>query len=131
MPKPRHTLATWTGTAGAHGFVGLPGRANGSGRLGRRWPLRVRARHPPGGLADGSGRTGAPGGPRGLGQPPAGPPGGKHAAPVVVISNSLDPLRLEPYDFAWAAHLPPAGPIAMLLDDSHGLEPDQAREGQR
>lgn len=42
-------------------------------------------------------------------------------APVVVVSNSLDPLRLEPYDFAWAAHLPADRPITLLLDDSHGL----------
>ncbi|MGI4884012.1 MAG: aminotransferase class I/II-fold pyridoxal phosphate-dependent enzyme [Janthinobacterium lividum] len=42
-------------------------------------------------------------------------------APVVIVSNSLDPLRLEPYDFAWAAHLPTGWPITLLLDDSHGL----------
>lgn len=30
-------------------------------------------------------------------------------APVVITSNSFDPLRLKPYDFAWAAHLSPAG----------------------
>ncbi|AWM33901.1 hypothetical protein [Hymenobacter nivis] len=41
--------------------------------------------------------------------------------PVVIVSNSLDPLRLEPYDFGWAAHLPPGRPTTLLLDDSHGL----------
>ncbi|OGX84865.1 aminotransferase class I/II-fold pyridoxal phosphate-dependent enzyme [Hymenobacter coccineus] len=46
----------------------------------------------------------------------AGAPG-----PVVIVSNSLDPLRLEPYDFVWAAHLPPGRPTTLLLDDSHGL----------
>jgi 8-amino-7-oxononanoate synthase len=40
---------------------------------------------------------------------------------VVVVSNSLDPLRLEAYDFAWAARLPTDRPVTLLLDDSHGL----------
>lgn len=41
--------------------------------------------------------------------------------PVVIVSNSLDPLRLERYDFSWTAHLPTDRPITLLLDDSHGF----------
>jgi 8-amino-7-oxononanoate synthase len=41
--------------------------------------------------------------------------------PIVIISNSLDPLRVERYDFSWTAHLPTDRPITLLLDDSHGF----------
>jgi 8-amino-7-oxononanoate synthase len=42
-------------------------------------------------------------------------------APVVIVCNSLDPLRAEPYDFAWTQHLPADRPVTLLLDDSHGF----------
>jgi 8-amino-7-oxononanoate synthase len=42
-------------------------------------------------------------------------------APVVIVSNSLDPLHACPYNFSWTAHLPPDRPITLLLDDSHGF----------
>ncbi|OUJ76157.1 aminotransferase class I/II-fold pyridoxal phosphate-dependent enzyme [Hymenobacter crusticola] len=41
--------------------------------------------------------------------------------PVVIVSNSLDPLHVERYDFRWTAHLPTDRPITLLLDDSHGF----------
>ena len=41
--------------------------------------------------------------------------------PVVIVSNSLDPLRVQRYDFSWTAHLPTDRPITLLLDDSHGF----------
>lgn len=42
-------------------------------------------------------------------------------APVVIVSNSLDPLRVCAYDFRWAACLPSDRPITLLIDDSHGF----------
>ena len=41
--------------------------------------------------------------------------------PIVIISNSLDPLRVERYDFSWTASLPTDRPITLLIDDSHGF----------
>ncbi|KAA9333051.1 pyridoxal phosphate-dependent aminotransferase family protein [Hymenobacter busanensis] len=41
--------------------------------------------------------------------------------PVVIVSNSLDPLRAQRYDFAWTQHLPTNRPITLLIDDSHGF----------
>ena len=45
------------------------------------------------------------------------------AAPgdVVIVANSLDPLRVRPYSFNWVADLPQSRPITLLVDDSHGL----------
>lgn len=42
-------------------------------------------------------------------------------APVVIVSNSLDPLRVCAYDFAWATQLPTDRPVTLLVDDSHGF----------
>jgi 7-keto-8-aminopelargonate synthetase-like enzyme len=42
-------------------------------------------------------------------------------APVVIVANSLDPLRAERYDFRWTAELPTDRPVTLLLDDSHGF----------
>lgn len=41
--------------------------------------------------------------------------------PVVIVSNSLDPLRVQHYNFAWVRHLPADRPITLLVDDSHGF----------
>ncbi|UYZ58338.1 aminotransferase class I/II-fold pyridoxal phosphate-dependent enzyme [Hymenobacter latericus] len=41
--------------------------------------------------------------------------------PVVIVSNSLDALRVQRYDFAWTTELPTDRPITLLLDDSHGF----------
>ena len=42
-------------------------------------------------------------------------------APVVIVSNSLDPLHACAYDFSWAAHLPDNRLVTLLIDDSHGF----------
>ncbi|GAB2944858.1 hypothetical protein GCM10027048_07240 [Hymenobacter coalescens] len=42
-------------------------------------------------------------------------------APVVIVANSLDPLRAQRYDFGWTQELPTDRPVTLLLDDSHGL----------
>lgn len=42
-------------------------------------------------------------------------------APVVIVSNSLDPLHACAYDFRWTSQLPTDRPITLLLDDSHGF----------
>ncbi|GAA4390996.1 aminotransferase class I/II-fold pyridoxal phosphate-dependent enzyme [Hymenobacter koreensis] len=41
--------------------------------------------------------------------------------PVVIVSNSLDALRVQRYDFSWTQHLPADRPITLLIDDSHGF----------
>lgn len=41
--------------------------------------------------------------------------------PVVIVANSLDPLRVQRYDFQWTQELPTDRPVTLLLDDSHGL----------
>lgn len=41
--------------------------------------------------------------------------------PVVIVANSLDPLRVRRYDFQWTRELPTDRPVTLLLDDSHGL----------
>ncbi|MBC6700014.1 aminotransferase class I/II-fold pyridoxal phosphate-dependent enzyme [Hymenobacter puniceus] len=41
--------------------------------------------------------------------------------PVVVVCNSLDPLRVCAYDFSWVSLLPTNRPITLLVDDSHGF----------
>lgn len=47
----------------------------------------------------------------------------RHEAPqpVVIVANSLDPLRVERPDFGWTRELPTDRPVTLLLDDSHGL----------
>jgi 7-keto-8-aminopelargonate synthetase-like enzyme len=39
---------------------------------------------------------------------------------ILLISNSLDPLFLEPYDFEWLKNLPDDKSIRIIIDDSHG-----------
>ncbi|MCC3156143.1 aminotransferase class I/II-fold pyridoxal phosphate-dependent enzyme [Hymenobacter sp. 15J16-1T3B] len=41
--------------------------------------------------------------------------------PVVIVANSLDPLRVQRYDFQWTRELPTDRPVTLLIDDSHGL----------
>ncbi|RAK63203.1 aminotransferase class I/II-fold pyridoxal phosphate-dependent enzyme [Hymenobacter edaphi] len=41
--------------------------------------------------------------------------------PVVIVTNSLDPLRVQRYDFQWTRELPADRPVTLLIDDSHGL----------
>lgn len=40
---------------------------------------------------------------------------------LILITNSLDPLLAQPYDFSWVAHLPAAKNITLIVDDSHGF----------
>jgi 8-amino-7-oxononanoate synthase len=41
--------------------------------------------------------------------------------PVVVCTNTIDPLRCEVYDFSWLAQLPQNQDITLVFDDSHGI----------
>jgi 8-amino-7-oxononanoate synthase len=41
--------------------------------------------------------------------------------PVVVCTNTIDPLRCEVYDFSWIAQLPQNQDITLVFDDSHGI----------
>lgn len=40
---------------------------------------------------------------------------------VVILTNALDPLQGETYDFAWLKRLPAGRPVTLVVDDSHGL----------
>ena len=40
---------------------------------------------------------------------------------MVIVSNSLDPLLAERYDFDWIDALPSDRDITLLIDDSHGF----------
>jgi 7-keto-8-aminopelargonate synthetase-like enzyme len=40
---------------------------------------------------------------------------------VVILTNALDPLQGEPYDFGWMERLPAGRPVTLVVDDSHGL----------
>ncbi|MDO1446890.1 aminotransferase class I/II-fold pyridoxal phosphate-dependent enzyme [Rhodocytophaga aerolata] len=40
---------------------------------------------------------------------------------LILITNSLDPLLAQPYDFSWVAHLPASKSITLVVDDSHGF----------
>jgi 8-amino-7-oxononanoate synthase len=40
---------------------------------------------------------------------------------IILITNSLDPLLAQPYDFGWVAQLPADKHITLVVDDSHGL----------
>jgi 7-keto-8-aminopelargonate synthetase-like enzyme len=40
---------------------------------------------------------------------------------LVIVSNSLDPLLAEKYDFDWVDVLPSERDITLLIDDSHGF----------
>ncbi len=39
----------------------------------------------------------------------------------VILTNSLDPLLVQPYDFRWLGQLPYHKRITLVVDDSHGL----------
>jgi 8-amino-7-oxononanoate synthase len=41
--------------------------------------------------------------------------------PVVVCTNTIDPLRCAVYDFSWIAQLPQNQDITLVFDDSHGI----------
>ncbi len=43
------------------------------------------------------------------------------AQPVAILTNSLDAVRSELYDFAWVNDLPDDRLITLVVDDSHGL----------
>lgn len=40
---------------------------------------------------------------------------------LAIFCNSIDPLRVEPYDFSWLGQLPSHRNIILVIDDSHGL----------
>jgi 7-keto-8-aminopelargonate synthetase-like enzyme len=39
----------------------------------------------------------------------------------ILITNSLDPLLAQPYDFSWVSSLPLHKQITLVVDDSHGF----------
>lgn len=41
--------------------------------------------------------------------------------PVAILTNSLDAVRSQQYDFDWLSALPVSRPIIFIVDDSHGL----------
>jgi 8-amino-7-oxononanoate synthase len=45
----------------------------------------------------------------------------KKENPLVVCTNTIDPLRCEFYDFSWIAQLPQNQDITLVFDDSHGI----------
>ena len=50
----------------------------------------------------------------------------KNAVHSVIVCNSCDPLKLDPYNFDWTSQLPTGGvphnqAITLIIDDSHGL----------
>lgn len=45
----------------------------------------------------------------------------KNAPHSVIVCNSLDALKLTPYDFDWTTKLPQNQSITLIIDDSHGL----------
>ncbi|HEX8529159.1 MAG TPA: aminotransferase class I/II-fold pyridoxal phosphate-dependent enzyme, partial [Cytophagales bacterium] len=40
---------------------------------------------------------------------------------IVILTNALDPLQGERYDFSWVGRLPAGRRITLVVDDSHGL----------
>jgi 7-keto-8-aminopelargonate synthetase-like enzyme len=40
---------------------------------------------------------------------------------VVILTNSIDPLKVSFYDFSWISQLPVNKKITVIIDDSHGL----------
>ncbi len=42
-------------------------------------------------------------------------------SPLVLLSNTLDPLKARQFNFNWISQLPNYIPIAIVLDDSHGI----------
>lgn len=41
--------------------------------------------------------------------------------PLVLLTNSLDPLRARRYDFNWLLELPRERAVTLVIDDSHGF----------
>lgn len=41
--------------------------------------------------------------------------------PLAVLTNSVDAVRADYYDFGWVSDLPDDRPITLVVDDSHGL----------
>ena len=42
-------------------------------------------------------------------------------APIVLVSNAVDMLTCQTFDFSWIAKLPHNQDITLLIDDSHGI----------
>ncbi len=42
-------------------------------------------------------------------------------APIVVVSNAVDMLTCQAFDFSWISKLPDNQDITLLIDDSHGI----------
>jgi 8-amino-7-oxononanoate synthase len=42
-------------------------------------------------------------------------------APIVVVSNAVDMLTCQAFDFSWIKQLPDNQDITLLIDDSHGI----------
>lgn len=42
-------------------------------------------------------------------------------SPVVLVCNSLDPLKVRLFDFSWVESLPSHPQLTLIIDDSHGL----------
>ncbi|MEY4934003.1 MAG: hypothetical protein RIS64_362 [Bacteroidota bacterium] len=40
---------------------------------------------------------------------------------TLILSDALDPLRCQPYQWDWIRQLPNDRPITLLIDDSHGI----------
>ncbi len=40
---------------------------------------------------------------------------------VVILTNSIDPLKVNSYDFSWISQVPVNKKITLIIDDSHGL----------
>jgi 7-keto-8-aminopelargonate synthetase-like enzyme len=40
---------------------------------------------------------------------------------IVILTNSIDPLKVKTYDFSWISRLPVNKKITVIIDDSHGL----------
>ena len=47
--------------------------------------------------------------------------GTSQSGPVVILTNSIDAVRSQHYDFSWVTDLPDDRPITLVVDDSHGL----------
>lgn len=43
------------------------------------------------------------------------------SGPVAILTNSIDAVRSQHYDFSWVSELPDDCPITLVVDDSHGL----------
>ena len=52
-----------------------------------------------------------------------------HTGPVAILTNSVDAVRSQYYNFGWVADLPDDRPITLVVDDSHGLGVLNDRKG--